>query len=142
MNLTGSAQVRKSASAQGGECASRTDRAETGYRKLIVWRRADELAFRAYSVTRGFPKEELYGMTSQLRRAVLSVPTNIAEGYGRRSNAELRQFLNIALGSLAEVEYLLDFSHRLGYLPVDDYRKLQDLRAEVGRLLWGFYKSL
>jgi four helix bundle protein len=70
------------------------------------------------------------------------VPTNIAEGYGRRSNAELRQFLNIALGSLAEVEYLLDFSHRLGYLPVDDYRKLQDLRAEVGRLLWGFYKSL
>ena len=113
-----------------------------GYKKLIVWEKADELAYQVYTVTKKFPKEEIYGITSQLRRAVLSIPVNIVEGYARRGKKELRQFLNIALGSLAETEYLLDFSLRLNYLTTKEHKELQDLRAEVGKLLWKFYKSI
>ena len=115
---------------------------EVGYKKLTVWHKADELAYQIYIATKDFPKEEIYGITSQLRRAGLSVPTNIVEGYGRQSKKELGQFVNIALGSLAEVKYLLDFSSRLKYLSVEQHRKLQDLAQEAGKLLWKFYKSL
>jgi four helix bundle protein len=115
---------------------------EKGYKKLIVWQKADELAYQVYIGTRNFPKMEIYGITSQLRRAALSVPTNIVEGYGRQGRKELKQFLNIALGSLAETEYLLDFSLRLEYLTAECHKKLQDLRQEVGNLLWKFYNSL
>jgi len=115
---------------------------QVGYKKLTVWQKADELAYQLYMATAGFPKEEAYGITSQLRRAALSVPTNIVEGYGRQSRKELKQFANIALGSLAETKYLLDFSFRLKYLPAKEHEKLQDLAAEVGRLLWKFYLSL
>ena len=114
---------------------------EKGYKKLILWQKADELAFQVYLETKTFPKEEIYGITSQLRRAVLSVPTNIVEGCGRQGKNELRQFINIALGSLSETEYLLDFSLRLKYLTVEEHKRLQDLRQEVGNLLWKFYKS-
>ena len=113
-----------------------------GYKQLIVWQKADVLAYRVYLETRTFPREELYGITSQLRRAVLSVPTNIAEGYGRQGRRELRQFANIALGSLAEVDYLLDFCLRLKYLTAEKHLFLRNIRGEVGRLLWKFYKSL
>jgi four helix bundle protein len=115
---------------------------EKGYKKLIVWQKADELAYQVYLATKKFPREETYGITSQLRRAVLSIPTNIVEGYGRQSKNELRQFISIALGSLAEVEYLLGFSVKLGYLSNEEHEKLQGLQEEVGRLLWKFYKSL
>jgi len=115
---------------------------EKGYRKLIVWQKADELAYRVYVETKNFPKEEVYGMTSQLRRAALSVPANIAEGYGRQGKNELRQFANIALGSLAEVRYLIGFSARLDYLSDQQQTALQDLADEVGRLLWRFYQSV
>ena len=115
---------------------------EVGYKKLIVWHKADEFAFEVYITTRNFPEEVRYGITSQLRRAVLSVPTNIVEGYGRQGKKELRQFVNVALGSLAEARYLLDFSSRLEYLSTEQYGRLQDLAQEVGRLLWKFYKSL
>jgi len=113
-----------------------------GYKQLVVWQKADELAYQIYLATKAFPREELYGVTSQLRRAGLSIPTNIVEGYGRQGRRELRQFVNIALGSLAEVEYLLDFCLRLRYLSREKCNFLQDLRSEVGRLLWKFYKSL
>lgn len=115
---------------------------EVGYRRLVVWQKADELAFRVYSATREFPPDEAYGLTSQLRRAVLSVPTNIAEGHARQGRKELKQFLHIALGSLAEVEYLLSFAARLGYVTTDNYESLERLRAEVGRLLWGLVRKL
>lgn len=115
---------------------------EKGYKKLIVWQKADDLAYQVYMVTKTFPKEEIYGITSQLRRAALSIPTNIVEGYGRQGRKELKQFVNIALGSLAEVEYLLDFSLRLKYLTVEEHKEIQDLRQQVGNLLWKFYKSL
>jgi len=115
---------------------------EVGYRKLVVWQSADELAYAVYLKTKSFPKEEMYGITSQLRRAALSVAINIVEGYGRQGRNEFRHFLNIALGSLAETEYLLDFSLKLKYLNERNYNDLRDLRKKVGRLLWKFYKSL
>ena len=115
---------------------------EVGYKKLIVWHKADEFAYQVYIVTKSFPKEEIFGITSQLRRASLSIPTNIAEGYGRQGKGELKQFVNIALGSLSEACYLLGFSLRLKYLNTEQHKGLQDLAIEVGKLLWKFHKSI
>ena len=84
----------------------------------------------------------MYGIISQLRRAALSIPTNLVEGTGRQGRKELKQFVNITLGSLVETEYLLSFCLRLNYLSQDSYNRLQYLRQEVGNLLWKFYKSL
>lgn len=113
---------------------------EASYKKLIAWQKADELAYQIYLATRTFPKEEIYGITSQLRRASLSIPTNIVEGCARQGKKELKQFVNIALGSQAEVEYLLSFCLKLGYLQIESYEKLEKHWQEVGRLLWGFYQ--
>lgn len=113
-----------------------------GYKKLNVWKKADELAFQIYIATRDFPKEEIYGITSQLRRAGLSVPTNIVEGYSRQGKKELKHFINIGMGSLGETRYLLDFSSRLRYLNRSKYTSLEQLGAEVGKLLWRFYESI
>lgn len=115
---------------------------EKGYKKLIVWKKADELAYQIYIATKKFPKEEIYGITSQLRRSAVSIPTNIVEGMGRQSRNELRRFVNIALGSLSETEYLLEFCLRLKYLDEENYNFLESLRKEVGKLLWSFYKSI
>ena len=115
---------------------------KVGYRKLLVWQVADELAFAIYQATKQFPGDERYGMTSQLRRAALSVSTNIVEGSGRQGKKELKQFTNMALGSLAEVGYLLGFCHRLGYLTMTGYQELEEKRGQTGKLLWGFYCSL
>jgi four helix bundle protein len=76
------------------------------YKNLIVWQKSNELALRVYKLTEDFPKKETFGITSQLRRAALSIPTNIVEGYGRRSKTELSHFIDMARGSLAETEYL------------------------------------
>jgi len=114
---------------------------EKGYKKLIVWQKADELAYLVYLETKSFPKEEAYGLTSQLRRAAISIPTNIVEGNGRQGKKEKKQFINIALGSLAETEYLLEFCFRLKYFSEESYNKLENIRKEVGALLWNFYKS-
>jgi len=83
----------------------------------------------------------MYGLAAQLRRAAISVPANIVERTARQSKNELRQFINIALGSLAEVEYLLSFCFRLQYIE-EEYNKLEIFRKETGVLLWNFYKSL
>lgn len=112
-----------------------------GYKKLIVWEKADELAYQTYLETRKFPREEQYGMTSQLRRAVLSIPANIVEGMGRQGKGETKHFINIALGSLAETEYLLEFCFRLKYLGQDAFKSLEQQRSEVGALLWSFYHN-
>ena len=111
------------------------------YKELIVWQKANELALLIYKLADTFPKKETFGMTSQLRRAALSVPTNIVEGYGRRSKAELSRFLDIARGSLAETEYLLEFSRSLEYV-TDDITPITSLIEEVEKLLWGFQKKL
>lgn len=113
-----------------------------GYKNLEVWKKADGLAKAVYKATADFPKDEMYGVTSQLRRAALSVPVNIVEGTGRQGRKELKQFANISLGSLAETEYLLEFCKDIGYLAEKEFLTLEELRAETGKLLWGFYKSL
>jgi four helix bundle protein len=114
---------------------------QVGYKKYIAWQKSDELAYQVYLVSRKFPKDELYGITSQLRRAVLSVPTNLAEGLGRQHRNETKQFLNIALGSISEVEYLLGFSNRLGLLNEEEYRGLDALRQDVSNLVAGMFRS-
>lgn len=108
------------------------------YKRLLVWKKADLFAKKVYMSTDCFPKVEVYGIVSQLRRAALSVPTNIVEGYARKSESELAHFLNISYGSLAEVEYLLSFSADMNFLSRDEYRVLEMLRKEVGALLWSF----
>lgn len=111
------------------------------YKNLVVWQKSDELALRVYELTNNFPKQELFGLTSQLRRAALSIPTNIVEGYNRKSKKEMHRFIDIALGSLAEIEYLIEFSKKLGYIKLDT-SELEILISEVGKLLWKFQKSL
>ena len=110
------------------------------YRDLMVWQKAIELVTDIYRVTRGFPKDELYGLTSQIRRAAVSIPSNIAEGQGRLTRGEFRQFLGQARGSYAELETQLIIARNLGYLsqPGNLIEKL----AEVGRLLNGLLSSL
>jgi len=114
---------------------------EKAFRKLNVWKKSDELAFMIYQATRRFPKDEIYGITSQMRRAALSVPANIAEGSASPSDDEQRRFYHIARSSLTELEYFLDFSRRLNYLPEREFNKMMHLREEVGRLLSGLIKS-
>ena len=103
---------------------------------------AHRLALQVYEVTDHWPITEKYGVTSQIRRAALSAPTNIAEGSAKRGPRELRRYLDIALGSLSEVSYLLRFSRDRGFLAKDDFLLLDDLRDQAGKLTWRFYSSL
>jgi four helix bundle protein len=112
------------------------------FKNIKAWQFADDLAIEVYSTTKSFPKEELYGITSQLRRAVTSVPTNIAEGANREHQKEYFQFLNIAKGSIAEVEYLLHLANRLGYLPNNDYKRIEELRTTAAKTLYGLITSV
>jgi four helix bundle protein len=115
---------------------------EDRWKKLEVWNLADEMAFQVYNATRSFPKEERYGITSQIRRAALSVPTNIVEGYSRKGDKELARFINISLGSLAETKYLLYFSDRLGLFEENQYIELKDGYDTLGKQLWRFYETV
>jgi len=112
------------------------------FRELKVWHKAHELTLAVYQATAAFPKAELYGLTSQMRRATVSIPANIAEGCGRGSDAELARFLQIALGSASELEYHLLLSHDLSLLPPDDYQKLHTQTVEVKRMLAPFINKL
>ena len=115
---------------------------EERWQKLEVWKLADELAFKVYKVTQNFPREELYGLTSQVRRSALSIPTNIVEGYSRKGDKELSRFINISLGSLAETKYLLYFSNRLCYFRDGEYEDLRNGYNKLGKLLWRFYEAV
>lgn len=115
---------------------------EVGYRTLNVFQKAHKLVSSVYLVTKKFPKDELFGLVSQMRRCAVSVPANIVEGYGRRTPNDKLQFYYIARGSLNELEYYLDLSSDLGYLLKAEYQKLYDMRSEVGRLLNGYIKSI
>jgi four helix bundle protein len=113
-----------------------------GYRRLKVWQEAHSLVLLVYKVTKQFPREELFGLTSQLRRSAVSVPANIVEGYARRSKNELKQFLVIAQGSLSETEYYLELIKDLQYISEDDYTQLTNQRHLVGNLLHGLMASV
>ena len=112
-----------------------------GYKKLIAWEKADELAHKVYEMTSEFPKREIYGLTSQLRRAGLSVVANIIEGHGRYNKNEFRHFLSLALGSLAEAGYYLEFAFKRKYLTEKEFSEVDGLRQECGRLLWKLHQS-
>ena len=101
------------------------------YKNLGAWQHADELTVQIYWVTRQLPSSEMYGITSQLRRAAYSVPANIAEGSGRESNPDYLRFLSMARGSLAETEYFLHLAYRLEYLSKDDWNQLTDTSFSV-----------
>jgi four helix bundle protein len=112
------------------------------YRELIAWQKSIELVTAVYEATQSFPKEEIYGLTNQMRRAAVSVPSNIAEGQGRGTPNELLHFLRIAHGSLQELETQLLIAERLSYLNSDKLENLLDQASEVGRLMVGLSKSL
>jgi four helix bundle protein len=103
--------------------------------KLIVWDRVIELCAAVYALTRKFPREEIYGLTSQIRRASVSIPSNIAEGYGRGTREQYKQFLSIALGSYMELRTQLVIASRLGLVDSSDFKKVESLASEVGRML-------
>ncbi len=112
------------------------------YRDLVVWKKSMALVLNVYRCTQAFPKIETYGLTSQLRRAVISVPSNIAEGQGRLSTGEFRQFLGNARGSLMEVETQILVAQDLGYFDQNQSEALLSATAEVGRILNGLLASL
>ena len=113
-----------------------------GYKKLKVWEKAHQLAIDIYRVSKKFPKEEVYGLTSQIRRAVFSVPLNIVEGQASTSKKEFLNFLNIANRSLVETEYLLEVARELNFIDSSEYQRLEDKRTEVALMLNSFTKAI
>jgi four helix bundle protein len=112
------------------------------FEKLIVWQKAMQFVKQCYDLSRGFPKAELFGITSQLRRAATSIPLNIAEGCGARTKKEFMQFLYIALRSEYEVATILRLALELGYLDAEGGHELDASLAEVGRLLQALINSI
>ena len=112
------------------------------YRKIQAWSRAHQFVLAVYKLTESFPPKEQYGLISQLRRAVLSVPTNISEGCGRSTETEFSRFIDIAHGSASEVDYLLLVSHDLGYIEKQTYQGLYKELTEIRKMLTGLVKAV
>ena len=112
------------------------------YKELQVWQKAYQLCVAIYKRTNTFPKEERYGITSQIRRAAVSIPSNIAEGYGRKTTKEYIQALYIAYGSVCELETQILLSNDLGYINAEDLEQLQKSLGDIERMLKGLIKSL
>ena len=112
------------------------------FRDLKVWEKAHRLVLAVYQATRDFPKDERYGLTSQIRRSCASIPANIAEGCGRKGDAELARFMQIAMGSASELEYHLLLAHDLNVLKGSDYERLTEGVTEVKRMLTSFIQRL
>lgn len=111
------------------------------HKKLDVWKKSVDFVTEVYTVTADFPSDERYGLVSQMRRAAISIPSNLAEGASRGTN-ELIQFVRIAIGSSSELDTQLEISRRLGYLPDAVYRSLDTELAQIDRMLNGLRKSL
>ena len=112
------------------------------FRKLLVWQKAMSLTTKIYNSTRNFPKDEIFSLTSQLRRSSISIPSNIAEGVGRDSNNELIRFLNISVGSLFELQTQLEIAKNITYLNEVEYNNLYEDSREVERMLIAFLKKI
>ena len=112
------------------------------FRSLKVWEKAHALTLSIYKITKTFPKDELYGLTSQIRRASSSIACNIAEGTGRGSKPDFVRMIQIAIGSSAEVDYQLILTRDLEYLTEDDYQNLHNMNEEIKRMLSGLLKTL
>ena len=105
------------------------------YRDLLVWQKAIAFVTEVYKTTKIFPKEELYGLTAQLKRSAISIPSNIAEGYGRKSKKDYIRFLQIAMGSIFEIQTQLEISKNLSFLPEDGFTELFEYSRELERML-------
>lgn len=112
------------------------------FRKILVWQKAMLLTTKIYTDTKKFPKDEIFGLTSQLRRSAVSIPSNIAEGIGRDSNNELIRFLNIAVGSLFELQTQLEIAKNISYLNEEEFINLYEDSREVERMLVAFLKKI
>jgi four helix bundle protein len=110
--------------------------AAKSFRELVVWQRAMELATILYKLTQKFPREEMYGLVAQLRRAGVSVASNIAEGYGRGTRGEYRNFLGMARGSALEIETQLAIARRLGFANEREITQAESLAEETSKMLW------
>ncbi len=117
-------------------------RAMMPYEKLTAWKVAHELALETYKVTEKWPRNELYGLTAQIRRAALSIPTNIAEGVAKSGPREFRRYLDVSLGSSSELSYLILFGRDRGMLSNEEWEQLSTKRNRVGQLLWKLYRSI
>jgi four helix bundle protein len=118
------------------------DRTGKGFRKLLVWQKAHQLVLLIYKLTESFPKHEMFGLKSQLQRAMVSVPANVAEGYAAGGKGQFKRYLDIAQGSLAEAEYYLILAQDLTYITSSEYEQAELLRAETGFLLHRLIESL
>ncbi|MBP7482497.1 MAG: four helix bundle protein [Lacunisphaera sp.] len=112
------------------------------YRKIQVWRRSHDLTVEIYRLTKLFPKDEMFGLTSQMRRAASSIPANIAEGAGREGDPEFKRFLIIALGSASELDYFILLGHELGYIEPTAAKQAAAEILEIRRMLGGFVQKL
>ncbi len=112
------------------------------YRKLVVWKKAHMLALLVYKVTKEFPTDERFALVSQLRRAAVSIPANLAEGCGRQGKGELTRYVQIASGSASEVEYFFLLSKDLGYITEEEFVGLNDGIGEIKRMLTNFTTRL
>lgn len=112
------------------------------FERLSAWQASHRLALEVYRATQGWPREEIYGLTSQARRAAVSVAANIAEGAAKRGKKEFGRFLDVGLGSLSELTCLLRLSLDLGFMTMDDWQAVETVRCETGRLLWGLYRRI
>jgi four helix bundle protein len=112
------------------------------YRKIRAWQHADDLTVSIYEATRGFPRDEQWSLTSQLRRAAYSVPANVAEGASRNSQKDYLHFLYIARGSLNEARYFLHLANRLGYLPSEPYSELSTQAENTMKILTGLIQAV
>ena len=112
------------------------------HRKLVVWQKSMELVSEIYKATATFPKTEEYGLSSQMRRAVVSIPSNLAEGAARKGNKEFKQFLNIAQGSISELDTQLELAYMLGYLDAGLHADLTTKLTDISKMLFGLTRSV
>jgi len=112
------------------------------YRDLIVWQKSIYLVRNVYILTQKFPKEELYGLTNQMRRCAVSIPSNIAEGYGRNSTGDYKRFLQIAVGSLYELQTQIEISFQLKYLDENNLNSIISLCTEIDKILYSLIQKI
>jgi four helix bundle protein len=112
------------------------------YRELKIWQRSMDFVVKVYEVSAGFPKEERYGLTGQLRRCAVSVPSNISEGAGRGTNNQFKRFLEFSMGSINEAQTQIELAHRVNYLLKETYESLINEALQIYKMILSFYNSL
>jgi four helix bundle protein len=115
---------------------------QRAHRKLDVWKTSMDFVKDIYQITDKFPGSELYGLTSQMRRAAVSIPSNLAEGAARKGTKEFKQFLNIAQGSASELDTQVELALLLGFINSDDHRGLMDMLTQISKMLYGLSRSI